>query len=95
MYNAIITTVGKGNGSILVLLDVSVAFETIDHDNLFYRLEKSVGIGGISIRLTRSYFCDRTQKVQIDGSMSDFASLLCGVPRNSTFHLSVRLLWIH
>ena len=34
-----------------------------------------------ALRLIRSYFCDRTQRVQIDGNMSDFASLLCGVPQ--------------
>ena len=51
VYNDIVTTVGKGNGSFL--------------------------------RLIRSYFSDRTQRVQIDGIMSDFASLLCGVPQGS------------
>ena len=80
--NNIITTVGKGNGSFLVLLDLSAAFDTIDHD-LFYILEKYVGIGGSALRLTRSYFCDRTQIVQMDGIMSDFASLLCRVPERS------------
>ena len=55
MYNDIVTTVGKGNGSFLVLLDLSVAFDTIDHDNLFYILEKYVGIGGSALRLIRSY----------------------------------------
>ena len=42
MYNDIVTTVGKGNGSFLVLLDLSAAFGTMafDHDNLFYILEK-------------------------------------------------------
>ena len=39
VYNDIVTTVGKGNGSFLVLLDLSTAFDTIDHDNLFYILE--------------------------------------------------------
>ena len=67
----------------LVLLDLSAAFDTIDHDNLFYILEKYVGIGGSALRLIRSYFSDRTQRVQIDGIMSDFASLLCGVPQGS------------
>ena len=44
-----------GNGSFLVLLDLSAAFDTIDHDNLFYILEKYVGIGGSALRLIRSY----------------------------------------
>ena len=118
VYNDIVTTIGKGNGSFLVLLDLSAAFDTIDHDHLFYILEKYVGIGG------------RTQRIQIDGILSDFASLLCGVPQgsvlgpmklclyllplgailldtiilaitftwitpNSTFQLSVRILWNH
>ena len=32
VYNDIVTTVGKGNGSFLVLLDLSAAFDTIDHE---------------------------------------------------------------
>ena len=83
VYNDIVTTVGKGNASFLVLPYLSVAFDTIDHDNLFYILEKYVGTGGIAVRLIRSYFSDRTQRVQIDGILSDFASLLCGVPQGS------------
>ena len=84
LYNDIVTTVGKGNISFLVLLpDLSAAFDTIDHDNLFYILEKYVGICGSALRLIRSYFGDRTQRVQIDGILSDVASLLCGVPRGS------------
>ena len=78
MYNDIVITVGKGNGSFLVLLDLSAVFDTIDHDNLFYILDKYVGIGGSALRLIRSYFSDDTQRVQIDGILSDFASLLCG-----------------
>ena len=46
-------------------------------------LEKYARIGGSALRLIRSYFSDRTQRVQIDGIMSDFASLLCGVSQGS------------
>ena len=129
MYNDIVTTVGKGNGSFLVLLDLSAAFDTIGLDNLFYILEKYVGIGGSALRLIRSYFSGRTQRVQIDGIMSDFVVCCVGCHRaqfcdqcnfvcicfhfvryldtiilaitftrmtpNSTFHLSVRILWNH
>ena len=66
VHNDIVTTVGKGKGSFLVLLDLSAAFNTMDNDNLFNILEKYVGIGGSALRLIRSYFCDRTQRVQID-----------------------------
>ena len=39
--------------------------------------------GGSALRLILSYVSDRTQRVQIDGIMSDFASLLYGVPHDS------------
>ena len=83
VYNDIVTTVGKGNGSFLSLPDLSYAFDTIDHDNLFYIPEKYVGIGGSALRLIWSYFSDCTQRVQIDGILYHFASLLCEVPQGS------------
>ena len=48
-----------------------------------FQHEKYVGIGGSKLRLIRSYFSDRTQIVQIDGILSDVASLLYGVPQGS------------
>ena len=36
VYNDIVTTIGIGNGAMLVLLDLSAAFDTIDHDNPFF-----------------------------------------------------------
>ena len=76
MYNDIVTTFGKCNISFLVLLDLSTAFDSIDHDNLFYILEKYVGIGGSALWLIRSYFSNCTQRVQIDGILSDFAKFV-------------------
>ena len=77
------------------LLVVSDAFDTIDHDNLLYILERYVGISGSALRLIRSYFCDRTQRVQINGSMSDFASLLCGVLLGSVLGSMKFCLYLH
>ena len=50
VYNDIVTTIGRGNGAMLVLLDLSATFDTIDHDNLFCILEKYVGICGNALK---------------------------------------------
>ena len=60
MYNDIVTTIGKGNVAMLVLLDLSAALDTIVHDNLFYILEKYVGICGNALKLIKSSFSNRT-----------------------------------
>ena len=62
---------------------MSAAFDTIDHENLFNHLEKYVGISGNALKLIKSYFSGRTQRVMIDGILSDVASLICGVPQGS------------
>ena len=48
-----------------------------------YVLEKYVGICGNALKLIKSYFSNRTQRVQIDDVLSDFANIICGVPQGS------------
>ena len=60
VYSDIVTTIGKGNGSFLALLDLSAAFDTIDHDTLFELLEKNVRTTGNALQLIKSYFSGRT-----------------------------------
>ena len=76
VYNDIVVTIGKGNGNFLVLLDLSSAFDTIDHSNLFTVLGKHVGICDDhhdALNLIVSYLSDRKQQVRIDNIMSDLA----------------------
>ena len=56
MYNDIVTTIGRGNGDMLVLLDLPAAFDISDHDHLFCILEKYVVICGNALKLMNSYF---------------------------------------
>ena len=67
----------------LVLLDLSAAFDTIDHNILIHRLENWFGVSGVALQLLSSYLIDRTQSVSIDGHCSPAEPLLTGVPQGS------------
>ena len=83
VYSDILTVVGKGNGSYLVLLDLSAAFDTVEHNTLFIILAKYIGITGSAPQLLKSYFSDRSQRVLIYDVMSGVANIVCGVPHGS------------
>ena len=69
----------------LVLLDLSLAFDTIDHVLPLETLETRFGISGQASALSwlRSYHTDRFQTARIDGSFSHEQNLDCGVPQGS------------
>ena len=66
-----------------VLLDLSAVFDTIDHVILFDILVNYVGLRGKALDLIKSYSLDRTQCVQIEGILCEFAKIVCGVPQGS------------
>ena len=55
----------------LLSLDLSAAFDTIDHANLIKRLETSFGICGQALEWIRSYLTDRRQFVRIEQALSN------------------------
>ena len=73
----------NGQVVMLVLLDLSAAFDTIDHNILINRLEKRYGITGNALRWFKSYLTGRTQSVNINGVESEKRPLKYGVPQGS------------
>ncbi len=57
------------DGVLLVMLDLSAVFDTLDHVILLYRLEDSVGVKSATLRLFESYLTDRHQSVHITSTM--------------------------
>lgn len=67
----------------LVLLDLSAAFDTIDHHVFLERLTEDYSIGGSVTEWMESYLTNRTQQITIDGQFSDNISLDYGFPQGS------------
>ena len=89
VYNDMLFSIDQGGGGILVLLDLSSAFDTIDHAMLFNLWQDIFGISGSALDLLKSYLDGRTQCVQIDGIVSEYAKLVCGVPQGSVLGIYV------
>ncbi len=71
------------NMYIIVLLHLSAAFETVDHEILLHRLEKRLGVTGSALLLFKSYLSSCTQRIYIKGTSSDDCPLKYGVPQGS------------
>jgi hypothetical protein len=67
----------------LVMLDLSSAFDTVDHQLLFDRLENQFFIRGDALTLIKSYLCNRKFSVVINGFTGTSHDLKYGVPQGS------------
>ena len=81
VYNDLLTAVDEGKCAFLVLLDLSAAFDTVDHTILLSFLEHHFGLSGSVLDLVQSYLVGRTQCVSVDNILSDVSSLEFGVPQ--------------
>ena len=83
VQNDILHSLDQGCISVLVLLDLSAAFDTIDHGVLLHRLEHCFGISGKPLSWMTSYLADRYQSVCVDGELSEPVLMGCSVPQGS------------
>ncbi len=67
----------------LVLLDLSAAFDTIDNNIVFSRMKKRCCIKGNVFQFLKSYLTERKQKVVIGDDESSIRDLNYGVPQGS------------
>ncbi len=81
--NYLLLASDQGCISLLVLLDLSAAFDTIDHDILVDRLQNYTGIQGQALRWFRSYLSDRYHFVYLNGESSQLSPVKYGVPQGS------------
>lgn len=81
--NDLLMNMSKGHVSFLILLDLSAAFVTVDDEILMYRLQTEFGLGDAVLSWFVSYVTHRSQRVLVNGVMSDAFDLSSGVPQGS------------
>ena len=82
IHDDLVQNACMGKVSILVFLDLSAAFDTVDHQILLSDFNNYC-IEGPAFRLLESYLLNRTQSVIIGESVSEPQPLSCGVPQGS------------
>lgn len=80
--NKLYTDLDKGQSFVGVFLDLSKAFDLVDHGRLLDKL-KDYGVRGVPLSWLRSYLSNRQQYVQLGGTTSEVSSLTRGVPQGS------------
>ena len=81
--NDVHTSLSKGVPTALVLLDLSGAFDTVDHRILLDCLASWFGFGGVVLDWFSSYLSGRVQSVKVGNTVSDPVPLTSGVPQGS------------
>ena len=83
VQNDILMAMDNQKVTALLLLDLSAAFDTVNHTILLNRLQKRVGITGGALRWFQSYLENRKQSVRINNVNSEPVDLKYGVPQGS------------
>ena len=73
----------RKNGTALVMIDLSAAFDTIDHHILLHRLCHRYGVSGAALKWIESYLTDKGQRVCLNDEYSPRFVLSTGVPQGS------------
>ena len=83
VQNDILLAMDNQNIVIMLLLDLSAAFDTFDRSVMLHRLSHDVGVVQTALDWFKSYLSDEVQSVHINGCTSSACTLTCGVPQDS------------
>ena len=83
VHNDILLNMDNQRVTLLVLLDLSSAFDTVDHELLLRRHQVTFGIADTALQSFRCYLAGRSQRVLLNGNFSEDFSPPHGVPQGS------------
>ena len=83
MHHDIAVAQDNNCGAVLLMLDLSAAFDVTDHAILKERLEYSFWITGSALNWLLSYLSNKTRRIVIGSVQSEAVHLKFGVPQGS------------
>jgi len=88
------TNLSKKEHTLALFLDMSKAFDVLDHDLLLKKLEH-IGIRGSLLSLFSTYLKDRSFSIKVDGKHSKFYKAESGVPQGSILGPKLFLIYLN
>ena len=83
VWSDFLTAADRRQVTLLGLLDLSAAFDCVDHTILLQRLRSVFGPTDVVLQCIESFLSDRTQQVAFNGQLSVTQPVLFGVPQGS------------
>ena len=83
VHNDIVGAIDNGDVSVLLLLDLISAFDTVDHAVLFETFEERFSVKNIELEWFRSYLSDRMQFIRVASQTSATVQLTFSAPQGS------------
>ena len=83
LIDDILVTIDNKLGVVVLIIDLSAAFDTVDHTVLLNILQSKFHITGSALSWFKSFLSGRTQRVKIGDSLSSSLTILFGVPQGS------------
>ena len=98
VVNDLLIASSEDKATVVMLLDLSAAFDTVDHTKLLNILKREVGISGIAWKWFKSFLTGRCQCIRVGDSESNYIYIMFGVPQGSVlgpilFNIYIRSLY--
>ena len=94
VQNDILLSMDRQEVCFLVLLDLSSAFDTIDHKIMIDLLESQFGVTDKALDWIKSYLSNRKQRVDLNNNLSEVCDVNYGVPQGSCLGPILFLLYV-
>ena len=96
--NDLMIAADERTATVVMMLDLSAAFDTVDHNLLLTILEKEIGIRGTALEWFRSFLTGRSQRIRLGKVTSEVITIKFGVPQGSVlgpvlFNLYIRSIY--